>query len=194
MFSSTLLWVGLGLLPLVVVVLYNTPRAKAARKRRAEEHRRQEEERKEKERAEARQMENFRKWRLVVHIREKDGRKSSFEAVLIRTLLKSGITVESLPGDSGHAVAGGDTSSLKDGLLALVGTSWHKEGAGEDEMGHYKWAQIYCDYRLLASANDGVGKILGAGCEHWDSSHEESLANTIIGDLASILPVEAQEK
>ena len=48
MFSSTLLWVGLGLLLLVVsIVLYNTPQVKAARARRAEEYRRQEEKRKE---------------------------------------------------------------------------------------------------------------------------------------------------
>lgn len=194
MFSSTLLWVGLGLLLLIVVVLYNKPRAKATRARRAEEYRQQEEKRKEKERAEAerkaRQMENFRKQRLVVHIREKDGRKSSFEAVLIRILLKSGITVEPLPENYGRTVAGGDTSPLKGGLLALVGTSWHKEGTGTDyEYGFtYKWECTYCDYRLLAAGENGTGKILGAGCDHWDTSHENTLAESIIRDLASTLP------
>lgn len=200
MFSSTLLWVGLGLLLSVAVILYNTLRAKAARTRRAEEYRRQEDKRKENERAEAarktRQMESFRKQRLVVYIREKDGRKSSFEAVLIRMLLKSGITVEPLSENDGRAIAGGDTASLKNGLLALVGTSWHKEGTGTDyEYGFtYKWERTYCDYRLLAADEDGKGKILGAGCEHWDTSNENTLANSIIGDLSSTLPETSENK
>jgi len=200
MFSSTLLWVGLGLFLLIVVVLYNTPRAKAARARRADEYRRQKEERKEKEGAEARQkarqMENFKKQRLVVHIREKDGRKSSFEAVLIRMLLKSGITVEPLPENSGRAVAGGDTTSLKNGLLALVGTSWHKEGSRTDYeyCFTYTWEHTYCDYRLLAAGEDGKGKILGAGCDHWNTSHEDTLATSIIRDLSSTLPETPENK
>jgi len=203
MFGSTFLWVGLGILLVVVgvaVVLYNTPQAKAARARRAEEYRRQEEERKEKKRAGAerkeRQMENFRKKRLVVYIREKDGRKSSFEAVLIKALLASGITVEPLPESDGRAVAGGDTASLKDGILALVGTSWHEKGTGTNhEVGYvYKWEATYCDYRFLAASENGKGKILGAGCDHWDTSHENTLASSIIRDLVSTLPVESQQK
>lgn len=201
MFSSTLVWVGFWLFLLIVVIFYNTPRAKEARARSAEKYRRQEEARKEKERLEedrkARQMENFRKQCLVVYIRDRDGRKSSFEAVLIRMLLRSGITVESLPENNGRAVAGGDISSLKDGLLALVGTSWHKEGTGTDKEGTgtdyeygftYKWERTYCDYRLLATGDNGAGKILGAGCEHSSASRENTLAENIIKDLASTLP------
>lgn len=202
MFSSTLLWIGLGLLLLVVVILYNTPRAKAARVRKAEEYRRQEEERKRKKKAEAarkaQQMENFRKQCLVVYIREKDGRKSSFEAVMIRALLEKGLTIGPLPENNGRAIAGGDTSSLKNGLLALVGTSWHKNGTdraydyGGASLGTYKWEATYCDYRLLVATEDGAGKILGVGCAHrsdtYDSSHENNLANSIIEDLASTFP------
>lgn len=198
MFSHPFLWIGLGLLLLVVVILYNTPRAKAARARRTEEYLRQEEERKEKERAEvarkARQMENFRKQHLVVYIREKDGRRSSFEAVLIRMLLKTGITVEPLPESDGRIVSGGDTSKLQDGLLALVGTSWHKNGTGVsydylgDPEGTYKWESTYCDYRLLVATNEGKGKILGAGCRDGSTSGEEFLAGRIIHDLASTFP------
>jgi hypothetical protein len=205
MFSNTALWVGLGLLLLtIVVVLYNTPRAKASRKRRAEEYLRQEEERKEKEKAEAarkaKQMENFRKQRLVVYIREKDGRKSSLEAVLIRMLLEKGITVELLPENSGRAIAGGDTASLKSGLLALTGTSWvrtvnhegHYVRSSYKSDGYYQPAYTekftHCDYRLLATEGD-AGKILGAGCDHRSSSCESSLANGIIEDLARTIPV-----
>jgi len=201
-FSSTFLWVGLGILVLVVivvaVVLYNTPQAKAARARMAEEYRRQEEERKEKERAKAerkeRQMENFRKQCLVVYIREKDGRKSSFEAVLIRKLLGFGITVEPLPENDGRAVAGGDTAPLKDGRLALVGTSWHKNGTGVSyERGTmWEWEATYCDYRLLAAGKHGKGEILGAGCDHENTPDESFLAVRIIGNLVSTLPVESE--
>lgn len=200
MFSSTFLWIGLGLLLLVVVILYNSPRAKAVRARRAEEYRRQEEKRKEKERAEAarkaRQMDNFRKQRLVVYIREKDGRKSSFEAVLIRMLLKSGITVEPLPENNGRTVAGGDTASLKDGLLALVGTSWHKSGSWADyeDLVMREYEHTHCDYRLLAAGEDGKGKILGAGYDRWSTSSEDILANSIIRDLSSTFPEATESK
>lgn len=200
MFSSALLWVGLGLFLLIVVVLYNTPRAKATRARRVEECQQQEEKRKEEERAEAeqkaRQMENLRKQRLVVRIREKDGRKSSFETVLIRMLLRSGIIVEPLPENDGRAVAGGDTSSLKGGLLALIGTSWHKESTKRDyDYGFtYNWERTYCDYRLLAAGENGTGKILGAGCDHCDTSYENILAKSIIRDLASTLPETPENK
>lgn len=198
---STLLWVGLGLLLLIIVILYNTPRAKAAKARRAEEYRRQEEKQKEKERAEAvkkaRHMENFRKQRIVVYIREKDGRKSSFEAVLIRMLLKSGITIEPLPENNGSAIAGGDITSLKDGFLALIATSWIKSeekgdywendaDAGLVSIPRYTEKRRFCDFRLLEATGGGVGKILGAGC--WNAIVEENLANTIVEDLASTIP------
>ena len=184
MFSSTLLWVSIGLVFLLIAVILNTPRARAARTRRSEEYRRQEEERKEKERAEAarkeRQMEIFRKQRVVVYVREKDGRKSSFEAVLVRMLLTSGIIVETLPENDGRAIVGGDTSSLKGGLLAIVGTSWRRYASN--------LARTYCDYRLLAAGENGAGKILGAGCDQIDPSYENILAKSIIRDLASTLP------
>ena len=197
MFSSALLlWVGLGLF-LLIVDLYNTPRAKAARARRAEEYLQHEEEQKEEERAkasiEAQQMENFRKQPLVVHIREKNGRKSSFEGILIITLLKNDVSVQFLPNNDGCANA--DVKSLKDGVLALVGTSWRKEKTGGGYEDHFTGAYIdeyqyeatYCDYRLLYASN-GVVNILGAGCQGRASSYVDSLANFIVGDLASIVP------
>jgi len=206
MFSNTILWVGsLSLLLLVIVILYNTPRAKVARARRADEYRKQEEQKKQEEKEEAarkeKQLENFRKQRLVVHIREKDGRKSSFEAVLIRMLLEKGITVELLPENSGREIAGGDTASLKNGLLALTGTSWvrtvhhdgHHVSASYESNGYYQPSYTetftHCDYRLLAATEEGAGKILGAGCGYQVSSRESKLANSIIHDLASTLPV-----
>lgn len=200
MSSSIFLWVvGLGLLLLIVVVLYNTPRAKAARACRAEEYRQQKEELKEKEKAEitkmVRQMKNFCKQRLVVYIREKDGRKSSFEAVLIRALLKEGVSVQFLRDNDGRAIANADAELLKDGVLALIGTSWCKEktGGGYEDydigyIGEYQYEVTYCDYRLL-SASSGVVSILGAGCQDRESSCVEDLANLIIRDLASMVPV-----
>lgn len=210
MLSSTVLWFGGLSLLLLVVILYNTPQAKAARVRRAEEYRRQEEKRKQEEKEEAAQkakrLENFRKQRLVVHIREKDGRKSSFEAVLIGMLLEKGVTVEPLLENNGRAISGGDTASLKNGLLALVGTSWTKtvqhEGyyvsPSEESDRYYRpaYTEIFthCDYRLLAATEEGTGKILGAGCDRQESSHESRLANSIIHDLASTLPVTPEQK
>lgn len=200
MFNSTVLWVGLGFLLLVVVILYNTPRTKATRARRVEECRRQEEERGQKEKEEAarkaKQLENFRKQRLVMYIREKDGRNSSFETVLIRTLLQMGVAVQLLHESDGRAIANGDTESLKDGSLAIVGTSESKEKTGggyEDHftggwINNYRYEVTYCDYRLLATDDDGAVRILGAGYKDLDSSRAEWLANLIIKDLASMVP------
>lgn len=199
MFSSTVLWASLGFLFLVVVILYNTPRAKAARARKAEECRRQEEERRQKEKEEAarktRQLENFRNQHLVVYIREKDGRESSFEAILIRALLQMDIAVQFLSESDGRAIANGDTESLQDGSLTLMGTAWSKEKTGggyEDHftggwISNYQHEVTYCEYRLLAMT-DGVVRILGAGYKDLDSSRAERLANFIIKDLASMVP------
>jgi len=186
----------LFLLVLAVVISYNTPRAKAERAHIAEEYRQQAEKRKieEKEEAEqkakqANQLKEFRKQNLVVYIREKDGRKSAFEAILIRMLIETGITVEPLLENNGKAIASGDISFLKNGLLAIVGTSWCKNGTGtNEEFSTYEWESTYCDYRLLATkANTDTGKILGAGCDHC--TNEVSLAKRIILDLASTFSV-----
>jgi hypothetical protein len=190
MFSSTLLLIGLGLFLLAVVVFYNMPHAKAARRRRAYEYRQQEEERKEKEKKkaehEAKQMEKFRKQRFVVCIREKDGRKSRFESILIRALLLSGVTVEPMPENNEHIVADGEKTSLKCRLFMLTGTSWHTKRSESDCDSGAFWIGEYthCDYRLLTADNDGNRKILAAGCDCRYSSEENALANQIIRDLS----------
>ena len=124
---------------------------------------------------EARRMENLRKHRFVVYIRRggKDG-KSSFEASLIGTLLKTGATVELLSENNGCAIANGDVSLLKDGLLALVGTAWD-----EDDY-------ISCEYRLLASDASGKGKILDAG-DYYGDDDNDTLADPIVKNLSSTL-------
>lgn len=192
MFSSTLLWIGLGLLLLVVVILYNTPRAKAARARRAEEYRRQEEERKEKERTEAvrkaLQMDNFRKQRLVVYIREKDGRKSAFEAVLINALLKTNATIQPLEEKDGRAIASGNTEPLENGVLAVVGTAWHTKetvcSSNLDQPWISTHERTYCDYRLLEKSSEGT-RVVAAGNKKDATSDEHWLARWIVEHLVS---------
>lgn len=193
MFSSTFLWVGLELLLLVVVVLYNTPRAKAARARRVEEYRQQEEQRKEKERAEAerktRQIENFRKQRLVVYIREKDGRKSAFEAVLIDALLKTGVTVQPLEEKDGRIIASGNLEPLEKGVLAVVGTAWHtKETVCSSDLDgsriFTRESTYYCDYRLLEKSVEGT-RVVAAGSKKTPTSDEYWLARWIVEHIVS---------
>lgn len=194
-------WVALGSLLLIAGALCNTPRAKAARARSREERRRQGEERKEKERVEAAQkalqIENFRKQHLVVYIREKDGRKSGFEAVLIRALLKEGVSVQFLRDNDGRAIVNADAGSLKDGLLALVGTSWCKEhtAGGYDSIDGYvekfQSETTYCDYRLL-TASAGVVNILGSG--YGASPYLHDLANAIVKDLVPMVPLLDESK
>lgn len=189
MFSSTVLWVVLGLLLLVVIVLYNTPRAKAARVRSAEEDRRAREKRekewKEGAAQKAKELENLRKQRLVVYIREKDGRKSAFEAVLISALLETGATIEPLEEKDGRIIASGNTESLKNSVFTVVGTVWNNtksEYCGE-EIGHRNVERTYCDYRLLTK-NDNGARIIAAGSEQKRSSDEYDLARLIVRHLA----------
>ena len=189
MLSSTLLWVGLGLFLLIVVALYNTPRAKAARARDAEEDRKRQEERSREMREvaeeKARQLENLRKQRFVVYIREKDGRKSSFEAVLISTLLGAGTPIKPLEEKVGHAIASGNMESLKNGVFAVIGTAWSStkiEYCGE-ELGHRNVERTYCDYRLLMKDDNGA-RIMAAGSEQKRSSDENDLARSIVNHLA----------
>lgn len=138
------------------------------------------------------QVKNLRRQRLVVYIREKDGRKSSFETVLTRVLLNAGITVEPFPETSGRAIADGDTTALKNGLLAVVGTVWFKKrtsGGYEDtfagDIPLRTHEVTHCDYRFLAPTDRGTGKILRAGYDHDDE--KEGLAVKIMYDLASAL-------
>jgi hypothetical protein len=181
------------LILLIIVILYNTPQARAKRIRKEEKRQQQKKEQEEKKRLEAeqraRQMENLRRQRLVVYIREKDGRKNTFEGILIRELLKLGITVEVMSENNGRAIANGDTFSLKNGLLALVGTSWYTADTGGG------FLNIYCDYRLLGVDKEGRGKILGAGYEYrYNTYREDLLAHSIIEDISSTLPETPEDK
>ncbi|MDP2918243.1 MAG: hypothetical protein Q8N68_01975 [bacterium] len=177
---------GVGLFAIVALVIvtivmfyHGTSHAKAKRASREEAYRKEEEKRKKENEAEAkrkeRQMEKLRKYRFVVYIREKDGRKTYFETVLIRAFLERGLTVEPFSDENGRAVADGNTAVLETGLLALVGTLLHN-----------RYSQICCDWRLLARESD-TGEIFGAGyncsCEIPDSNDERILANTIISGI-----------
>ena len=191
---NILLSFGLTLVVFILWVETFQPEYRAMRELRWEK------EAKEKEAREARmakQMEKFRKQRLSVYIREKDGRKSAFESVLIKVLLTYGVTVEPLSEKDGRAIASGETSALKDGVLVLIGTSWSKNGTSEaydldggGSLGEYEWERTYCDYRLLATDTNSAGKIIGAGCYDSNSSYENELANNIVKDLARSTPVQ----
>ena len=102
---------------------------------------------------------------------------------MIETLLKFGIKVKSIPEKDRRKVADGDTSLLKSGLLALVGTSWHKNQP-------FELRRTYCDYRLIAAGESGNGNILGAGYCYWDGPNDDILAKNIIENLASTLLLE----
>ena len=203
MFSNSVVDIVVGglLLVAIIAVLYNLPQAKAARSRRAEEERRWHEQMekrdKEKVEREAKLMEKLRQQRFIVCIREKDERKSSFEAVLIKELIKQGITVESIPRPDVLAIAGGDVSLLKDGQLAIVGTSWrttetHRTEEGMFGSSVYQTEKTHCDYRLLTRGDgrEGKGQILGAGYESedqnsWGVGYEKVVAEFIVKDLAT---------
>lgn len=116
-------------------------------------------------------MVNFKKQKFVVYVRTKDGRKSSFESVLIGALLSFSVReIEPLKEINGRAVADGDTASLND-TLAIIGTSWNNSCGTK------------CDYRLL-SAKTGI---LGAG-NIGPYLNEEFLAKIIVEDLAINFP------
>ncbi|MFH1162101.1 MAG: hypothetical protein V1696_02405 [Candidatus Jorgensenbacteria bacterium] len=143
----------------------------------------------------AKKLENFRKSRLIVYLREKDGRKSSFEAVLISALLKIGVTVEHIEEDKGRAIAVGDQGSLQHGTLALVGTAWESardEYCGED-VGYCRVERTFCDYRLIQN-DKGVLRIVAAGNDQDTSNNKGGLGDLIVGRLKSSLPMESVGK
>jgi hypothetical protein len=144
----------------------------------------------EKAKERAKKLKNFRKSRLIVYIREKDGRKSSFEAVLISVLLKIGVTIEHIEEDKGRAIAVGNQGSLQNGTLALVGTAWERtknEYCGED-VGYCDVERTFCDYRLLKSDGD-ILKVVAAGNDQDISSNKGGLGDLIVERLILSLPL-----
>ena len=126
---------------------------------------------------------------FVVYVREKDGRKCAFEAVLTRELLKNGIIVEPLPDSDGRAIAAGDMKPLRVETLALVGTAWNAAKteyvtidpmAGEG--GYQKIERTHCDYRLLATTN-GKATTIAAGYRQEQVHDQGWLARWIVEEL-----------
>ena len=139
------------------------------------------------------QLEKLRQHHFVVSIREKDGRKSSFEAILIAGLIRHGLIVEYLTENDWQVIVGGGTKLLANGLFALVGTSWHRSRRQDPDWSEGRESEFtYCDYRLLAAADDGKGKILAAGCEGMAAYWEEPLADRIVEHIAeTVFPAAA---
>lgn len=134
------------------------------------------------------QMENLRQHRFVVYVREKDGRKSSFEALLIAELIRQQLAVEYLPESDWQAIIGGDLKLLADGRLALIGTSWHRSRRQDPDWHAGSESEFtYCDYRLLAAVEDGRGQILAASCVPGASYWGEHLANRIVEKIAETM-------
>lgn len=125
-----------------------------------------------KDRLEASQMKNFIKHSFAVYIRDKNGEKSSFEDALIGRLLDLGATAELLLENDGKAVVNDDTSVLKDGFLAFIGTSSQDGDCTQ------------CNYRLLVD-DKGKIKIINAGCDEGYS--QKDLAERIVGYLVSAI-------
>lgn len=184
MFNSWIFWGGIACLASLVTVgaLRKIRRLRADRwlqdEQRQEEERQRQEEQRQKEAEEAerkeRRRKNLVKQHFVVYIREKDGKKTVVEASLIGALRRYGFTVEFITEKDGRAISNGDTSLLKDGLLALIGTGWYN--------GCY-----CCDWRVLTASGDARAHIVSGDCNYGQTS-PESLAGNIVERLLATMP------
>lgn len=188
----------IALILLSSVALYKSPRAKEWRERRAEERKkaREEEERIKKEAAEKRekQLEKLRSQKIAVCIREKDGRKSSFETRFIKMLLGKNIPIEFMKDVDLKKIINEDIESLKEKYSMVInGTTWNKtkKGGGyhtEDcYISEYTYEQYYFDYRLLDLAGEKM-KMIGVG--YQEHSTEEVLMKLVIEDIISMIPID----
>ena len=208
MFSNQILLVVLGLI-LLMASPFVARWAKSARAHNIEESRKKEEELEAEAHRKAKQLNNFRKQRFIVYIRERDGRKSAFEALLISVFLKMGIVVEPILDTVGRKVMSGDTSELRADILTLVGTSWVSEervGAhwvpssyesnGYEATEHTDYT-THCDYRVFTKATDSKANIIAAGSKKlkWSwNQREEHLVQRIVDDLIESLPESPEVK
>jgi hypothetical protein len=196
MFSNPVFWVVAAIVLLLAVIYLRSrfsPSGRATAMKRAQEKLQKEQDEQAVKAKEKRQLENFQKQRLVVYVREKDGRKCSFEAVLIKQLLTFNIDVKFLRDKDGKdLLEHGIGDVLQDGSLALVGTAWLKKyqrGGCVDLdtiIPYHEIDAICCDYRLL-NLTAGTVNILGAGYQDTDYDYQDLLAFRIICDLAKML-------
>jgi len=181
MFTNTFNTVVAGILSAIALILFLglflSPRVKrwiaGAKARKTERVREEQEEVEERRRKGAEKRENFKKQRFVVCIRERDGRKTSFESDLIGAIVKGGASVDYLPDNKVKALAEGDMTSLGDGLLAIIGTAYETD----------VW---YCDYRIV-ERNGEKTRITVAGS--GNSLDADLLAGSIVINIIDHLPI-----
>lgn len=137
----------------------------------------------------------MQKHEVVVCIREKDGRKSFFESVVIQALLESGATVWSVSEEISRQISAGIAVQQINGRPVICGTGWTKTSrvagqhiedisSGPYYMPEHDSTSIHCDYRILHSDGNAL-KILGAG--YSNSGDAATLAQSVVEAAATAL-------
>src|SRR3989344_6427733 len=105
---------------------------------------------------------------VIVCIREKDGRKSFFESVLIQSLIESGATVWSVSEEVSRQISAGIAVQQVNDRVVISGTAWSKTtrvagqhiediSSGSYYLPEHDSTDIHCDYRILRPINDVLG-------------------------------------
>lgn len=154
---------------------------KRRRERGEENLRREQEEKEARLRREQEELEHLRKWRFVVDVAQRDGRKTVLESILINALLEAGATV--LDTDSRKE---DDTPLMKEDVLWLACTGWFEQeprGGYEIDSGRipaFKVAVAHCDFRLLVKT-ERWARIAAAG--HEQSQDPDAMAEAVVRHL-----------